>query len=379
VQGRQRILRAAGGLGVAAAGAAAALGGAAAFGGLVRSTTTVQVGAAPVAAAPASFEQERRHLSVAQIFRRSAPGVVQIATAARALGSGFVVDKVGHVVTSWHVVAGVPALRVSFSDNDDVAARVVGADPSTDVALLQVDAHSRALTPLVLGDSDAVRVGDAVVAIGNPLGRERVASTAIVSARPAPDDAAGERAIGTDALLAPGTAGGPLLDVRGRVVGITTQLLAVPIDTVKEVVAQILRSGKVEHASLGVSAVPIEPALTHAFPLPVTRGLLVEHVLPGGAAARAGVRGGSTAAVVAGESYLLGGDVIAGVDGVPATTVEQLRDALAAKRPGQRVALELYRGSKKVHVDVKLGRQPASRRASAVPIGPSPQGPTPRR
>jgi S1-C subfamily serine protease len=200
-----------------------------------------------------------------------------------------------------------------------------------------------------------------------------------VSARPAPDDAAIDRAIRTDTSPAPGSAGGPLLDVRGRVVGITTQLFAIPIDTAKEVVAQILRSGRVEHASLGVSAVPIGPALTRAFLLPVARGLLVEHVLPGGAAARAGLRGGSTTAVVAGESYLLGGDVIAGVDGVPATTVEQLREVLAAKRPGQLVALELYRGSKQVRVNVKLGRQTASHRGSTVPIGPSPQGPTPRR
>ena len=347
---------------MAAAGAAAALGAAAAFGGLVRSTTTVQVGAAPVREVPASFEQERRRLSVGQIYRRSAPGVVLIASAARALGSGFVVDKVGHVVTSYHLVAGAPMLRVSFSDNDDVAARVVGTDPATDVALLQVDARSRALTPLVLGDSDAVRVGDSVVAIGNPLGRERVAATAIVSARPTPTDAALDRAIRTDTSPAPGSAGGPLLDVRGRVVGITTELFAIPIDTVKEVVAQLLRTGKVEHASLGVSAVPIEPALTHVFPLPVERGLLVERVLPGGAAARAGLRGGSMPAVVAGESYVLGGDVIAGVDGIPATTVERLRDVLAAKRPGQRVALELYRGWKRVQVNVKLGRQPTSRR-----------------
>jgi S1-C subfamily serine protease len=349
-------------LAVAAAGAAAALGAAAAFGSLARTTTTVQVAGAPVSAAvPSSFEQQRRRLSVGQIYRRSAPGVVQIASAAHALGSGFVVDKAGHVVTSYGVVARARALRVSFSGNDGVAARLVGADPATDVALLQVGARSRALTPLVLGDSDAVRVGDAVVAIGNPRGRDGGAATAIVSARPRPRDATVDRAIRTDASPGPGSGGGPLLDTRGRVVGVTTELFAIPIDTVKEVMAQILKGGKVEHAYLGLSAVPIGPALTRVFPLPVARGLLVERVLPGGAAARAGLRGGSTAAVVAGESYLLGGDVIAGVDGVPATTVEELRDVLAAKRPGERLALELYRGWKKVQVNVKLRRQPASR------------------
>ena len=267
-------------------------------------------------------------------------------------------------------------MQVSFSDRDKVSARVVGTDPSTDLAVLQVDARSRALAPLPLGNSDNVQVGDPVVAIGNPFGLQRTVTSGIVSALQreltAPNTYKIEHAIQTDAALNHGNSGGPLLNAEGQVIGVNSQIstgntgqqgnvgigFAVPVNTVKNVAAQIIRSGKVEHAFLGIGAQPIDDRLAQLFKLPVSQGLLVQDVQTGSGAARAGLKAGSTNVVVEGESYTLGGDVIVKADGKPVATVGQLRDVVATKRPGDEITLELYRGSKQKTVHVKLGRQP---------------------
>src|ERR671929_1046489 len=174
-----------------------------------------------------------------------------------ALGSGFVIDKAGHIITNDHVVEGARSVDVSFSNNESMRARIVGVDPSTDVAVLQVDAHSRALTPLPLGNSDLVRVGDSVVAIGNPFGYDRTVTAGIVSALQrviqAPNSYSIDHVIQTDAALNKGNSGGPLLNARGDVIGVNSQIstgdsgttgnvgvgFAVPINTVRTVVAQL--------------------------------------------------------------------------------------------------------------------------------------------
>ncbi len=242
-------------VGLVAAGAlggALALGGAAVVGGF-DTTTTVREIASPLPA-PISLTQPAAKsgaLSVNAIYKHAAPGVVQVTATqvvssrsvdpffgfafpaqqkSKALGSGFVIDKAGHIVTNYHVVEHARSVDVSFSNNESMKAKVVGTDPSTDIAVLQVDAHSRALTPLALGNSDAVRVGDSVVAIGNPFGYDRTVTTGIVSALQrviqAPNSYSIDHVIQTDAALNKGNSGGPLLDARGNVIGVNSQIAA---------------------------------------------------------------------------------------------------------------------------------------------------------
>ncbi len=384
-------------------GGGLALGGAALLGGFdARSTTTVRE-VQPFSQAFPTLEQTGKRLTVNQIYRRAAPGVVQVSATqvvsapafdpffgfpfpetqqrARALGSGFVIDKAGHIVTNYHVIEGARSVDVSFSNNESLKATIVGSDPSTDIAVLKVDAHSRALTPLMLGNSDGVHVGDSVVAIGNPFGLERTVTTGIVSALQrviqAPNDYSIDHVIQTDAALNKGNSGGPLLDANGDVIGVNSQIrtgdaaatgnvgigFAVPINTVKTVAAQIIKTGHAEHAFLGITAQPVTATAAKLFRLPARHGLLVASVQPGSAAAKAGLRAGAQKAIVAGVTYPLGGDLIDSADGTPLYSIDQLRDAIAGKKPGDKVELGVYRGDAHRTVHVKLGRQPSPPRS----------------
>ncbi len=385
----------------AAFGAAVAVGAVALLGGLEGSTTTVvtERTAPPsaLAAPPASA------MSVNEIYERTAPGVVQITSTARqqigadpfqfdpsgdplpqapevpALGSGFVIDKAGHIVTNFHVVENADKIRVSFSNRDTVEAELVGTDPSTDLAVLRVEADASALTPLPLGDSDRVRVGDPVVAVGNPFGLDRTATAGIVSALQrlitAPNQFTIDHVIQTDAPINRGNSGGPLLNARGEVIGVNTQIetggigtgnvgigFAVPSNTVEDVVAQILQTGRVEHAYLGIAGTAVTPDLAETYNLPVDVGVLVEDVRSASGADKAGLEAGDTQVVVAGETYVLGGDIIVAADGEQISSIEELRDAIAARKPGDKIKLRIYRDAKKTSVTVTLGRQPPSAR-----------------
>jgi S1-C subfamily serine protease len=365
--------------------------------GLLDDETTVVTSAAPQASAPVAFAAAKR-LSINQIYRLSAPGVVQITTTSlrtaapdpflnasafpeqqgqQALGSGFVIDKAGHIVTNFHVVEGAEQIEVSFSNRDSVQARVVGSDPSSDLAVLKVEVAARALTPLRLGNSDRVKVGDSVVAIGNPLGLARSVTAGIVSAlhRPltAPNDFTIDDVIQTDASINSGNSGGPLIAASGRVIGVNTAIatgntgargnigigFAVPVNTVRDVASQLIDRGRVEHPFLGVGAQPIDGPISSLFSLPVERGLLVVRTFEGSGAARAGIRAGTDEVVVAGESYRLGGDIIVAIDGKSVGTTEDLREAVSAKKPGDKVTIEAYRGEERRRFEVTLGRQPA--------------------
>jgi S1-C subfamily serine protease len=390
---------------VAALGAASVLGGVVSLVGAsalgVGSTTTTvrQIQPALGGNSPASFETAKtgRGLSINEIFRQDAPGVVQVTSTQvirtssdpfnfglpqtqtqKALGSGFVMDKAGHIVTNYHVVAGARSVEVSFSNSDNMKARVVGLDPSTDLAVLQVDARSRALTPLPFGNSDRVRVGDSVIAIGNPLGYDRSVTAGIVSAVQraisAPNQYPIDHVIQTDAPINHGNSGGPLINSRGQVVGVAAQIatgntgsdgnigigFAIPVNTVRTVVAQLIKKGKVEHAFIGITAKPVTAEIARLFRLPSKSGLLVATVQPGSGAAAAGLRAGTDTAVVSGESWPIGGDLIVSADGVALSSINQLRDLIAEKQPGQSLSLVVYRGTKKLTLDVKLGRQPSS-------------------
>jgi S1-C subfamily serine protease len=238
--------------------------------------------------------------------------------------------------------------------------------------VLKVDAESRALTPLELGNSDDVHVGDEVVAIGNPLGYERTVTSGIVSAVgraiQAPNSYYIDQAIQTDAAINQGNSGGPLLNAAGKVIGVNSQIatenggnvglgFAIPINTVKNVAAQIIDKGKVEHAQLGIRAEPIDRQIADLFHLPTNSGLLVSDVDAGSGAAKAGIKAGTEHVIVEGESYVIGGDIIVAADGRPVATIEALRDIVSAKKPGDTVRLELYRGSERKTVTVELGRQ----------------------
>jgi putative serine protease PepD len=340
----------------------------------------------------AAFKQSKG-LTPGQVYRRSAGGVVQIEATGpiqadpfdpipqrdRSLGSGFVIDKAGHIVTNYHVVQGSEAVNVSFSNDESVRAKLVGVDPSTDLAVLKVNTPSRGLTPLTLGSSSSVQVGDEVVAIGNPFGFERSMTAGIVSAigrvLQAPNNLAIDNAIQTDAPINPGNSGGPLLDALGEVIGVNTQIrtaggtdgnvgigFAVPVDTVKSVAGQIIKHGKAEHAFLGIEATRITRDIARLFRLPVNHGLLVDSVVPQSGADKAGVRPGRREVIVEGASWRLGGDIIVAVDGESVSTPERLRAMISRKRPGDAVRLQLYRTDSRgpVTVTAKLGRAPSA-------------------
>ena len=371
--------------------AAAVLGGGIAVGvdravGEEGGTTVVREVQAPTTPESASFRNETGR-TISDIYESARRGVVQVlATAvvsgnpffgtreARALGSGFVMDKSGHVVTNYHVVQGASKVDVSFSGNDQMPATVVGTDPSTDIAVLRIKgAQSRALTPLDFGNSSDVKVGDAVIAIGNPFGLERTVTAGIVSALQreitAPNGFAIDEVIQTDAAINHGNSGGPLLNADGKVIGVNSQIesesggnvgigFAIPINTVKDVVSQLIEHGKVEHAYLGIEMTSITRELAANVRLPAQRGVLVERVRAGSPAAKAGLRGGTTQVVVDGVSYLVGGDVITEANGEAIESAEQLRTVVTAKQPGDELALEIHRQEGTTEVTVTLGRQP---------------------
>ena len=386
-------------------GGATALGGAALAGKLGSETTYRPVVAAPASssAVPASFAKSKA-LSIHQIYQRFAPGVVQITSTTvvnvpqdpffgnpfapqqeqqQSLGSGFVINKSGYIVTNYHVIEGAKSVQVSFSNGDNLKARIVGSDPSTDIAVLQVHEHSRALTPLDWGNSDATEVGDSVVAIGNPFGYTRTVTAGIVSAvdRPltAPNNFTIEHAIQTDAALNHGNSGGPLLNAAGEVVGVNSQIstgntgeqgnvgigFAIPSDTVRTVVAQIIQSGYAEHAVLGITGQAITPSIAQLFGLPVNQGVLVAKVEPGSGAAKAKLTGSTGQVVVAGETWQIGGDIVVKADGVATPTVNKLSDVLASHKPGDTIQVVYYSRSShnkygKHTIEVKLGRQGSS-------------------
>ena len=303
-------------------------------------------------------------LSLQEIARRARGAVVEIATTGsdgggqpfgvpreqRGQGSGFVYDDEGHIVTNAHVVQGADEVVVTFADGREVRARVVGSDPSTDLAVLKIEEDELDVSPLRLARSSDVRVGDPVVAIGSPFGLEGSVTSGIVSATgrtiQAPNDFAIDDAIQTDAAINQGNSGGPLLDGQGRVIGVNSQIesrsggndgvgYAIPSDTVRDVVAEIIESGHVEHAYLGVA---VEDA-------PDDRGARIADVRAGTPAARAGVREG---------------DVVTSVDGERVRSGDDLRAAVDEHEPGDTLALEIRRGGQTRTLDVELGERPAS-------------------
>jgi S1-C subfamily serine protease len=283
-----------------------------------------------------------------------------------------VLDDEGHIVTNAHVVDGAGSIVVTFSNGRQVEATLLGVDASTDVAILEVDVPADELTPLPLGDSSAVEVGDGVVAIGSPFGYEGSVTSGIVSALDRSVDAPNgypiTGAIQTDAAINPGNSGGPLLDSAGNVIGVNAQIasnsggndgvgFAIPIDTVRQVAAKLAAGESVEHAYLGVSLVTVDDSSAQALGLP--RGAQIASVERGSPADDAGLQAGTQEQTVNGQPYTTDGDVVTALDGEPIGSAADLVAELAAKQPGDQVTLTVSRGGETLSVDVTLGTRPS--------------------
>jgi putative serine protease PepD len=283
-------------------------------------------------------------------------------------GSGFVYDDKGDIVTNQHVIAGADSVSVKLADGSTYKATVVGSDAATDLAVVKIDAPASALHPLQLADSSKLSVGDGVVAIGSPFGLQGSVTSGIVSALhreiSAPDNSPIEDAIQTDAAINKGNSGGPLLDLQGSVIGVNAQIdsssggnvgvgFAIPANTVRSVVAQLLASGKAQHALLGVDVQTLSPQASAG--LGVSAGVEIDSVQSGSAADGAGLRGSTGHKTVGGQSYPTGGDVITEADGTVVTTAQQLRALIAAKKPGDTIQLTFERRGKTKSVKVTLG------------------------
>jgi S1-C subfamily serine protease len=314
-------------------------------------------------------------LSVSALYDRVHQGVVTIkvtTSQGQALGSGFVIDSQGHIVTNDHVVDGASSISVEFSDGSTYDAELIGTDASTDIGVIKVDAPSSELTPLQLGDSSAVQVGDEVVAIGSPLGLNETVTSGIVSALnrtiTSPNNFSINDAIQTDAAINHGNSGGPLLDLEGQVIGINSQIesdsggndgigFAVPSNTVESVVSQLLATGKVEHAYLGVGIATITDALSSQLGLPA--GVEVTQVTSGGPAADAGLEAADATTEVGGQEFQTGGDVITAVHGKAVATSEELQSVIGAMKPGESASITYSREGSEHTVQVTLGTRPS--------------------
>jgi S1-C subfamily serine protease len=300
------------------------------------------------------------------------------------VGSGFVLDGNGQVVTNAHVVTTgegdsirrARQVYVEFADGNTVQAKILGADPNADVALLKIQPKGLTLRPMPLGSSSSVEVGEPVAAIGSPFGERQSLSVGVVSAVDRSIDSLTSftisGAIQTDAAINPGNSGGPLVDSNGRVVGINQQIkttsgggegvgFAVPIDAVKRSLDMLRDSGEAHYAYLGVSSVQVYPQLVDRFHLGVVKGAWVQEVNAGGPAQKAGIKGGGSEQTFQAQSFRTGGDVITKVAGKPVQDSAQLADVISQFKPGDTVALEIHRGGDTREIRVKLGERPLSR------------------
>ena len=293
-----------------------------------------------------------------------------------ATGSGFLIDKEGHMVTNNHVVEGSNDITVKLGTSDTAYdASVVGSDASTDLALLKIDAPSDQLSPLELGDSDKLEVGDPVVAIGNPFGLDSTVTTGIVSALQREIQSTNGYSISevvqTDAAINPGNSGGPLLNTDGQVIGVNSQIatggngsgnvgigFAIPSSTVKDVVGQIKDDGTVEHAYLGVSGATVTPEIGDALNLGVESGVLVQEVTADGPADDAGIKGGDTPVTVGSQQVMAGGDVITAINGDEISSMDEVITLINEAEVGDVIEVTTDRGGETNEFEVKLGLRP---------------------
>jgi S1-C subfamily serine protease len=313
------------------------------------------------------------------VYRRNIGSVVNITSKAvtfdffyglmpeEGQGSGFIIDKEGHILTNYHVIADARQIEVTLHNRKKYRATIIGTDRSHDLAVVQIKAPE--LTPMVLGDSNNLQVGQKVYAIGNPFGLSGTLTRGIVSSIrqvQEPDGMMIDDAIQTDASINPGNSGGPLLNMHGEVIGINTMIasntgqsagigFAIPINTAKAVINDLLTLGRIRRPALGVSTIPIDPQLADQMGLAADYGLLILQVVPGGAADNAGLRGGNERAFLGNTPIMLGGDLIVAIDGKKVEDQQELAEVMNNHRAGDSVRVTIYRGKRKMDVPVTLG------------------------
>jgi S1-C subfamily serine protease len=355
-------------------------------------TTTTLVQQAPFGATSNANDGDTG-LTAGDIYKRDAPGVAFVRSQivqrtqspfdfglpqeqqGEATGSGFVIDKAGTILTNAHVVNGATKVTVQFQNKQSVDAKVLGRDESTDLALLQVDPAGLKLTPLTLGSSKGVQVGDPAIAIGNPFGLERTLTTGVISAVQrtiqAPNNFQIDDVLQTDAPINPGNSGGPLIDATGKVIGINSQIatggsgsqgsvgigFAVPIDTAKQIIPDLKQSGRVDRGYLGIQSTTVDKTLKD-LNLPVDQGALVQSVAPGSPADRAGIHAGNLSATLDNHPIQLGGDIIIKVGTKDIRTSNELQAAVVGRKSGDRVKVTLVRAGKAKTVEVTLAERP---------------------
>ncbi len=329
------------------------------------------------AAATESFDSEEQNNI--GVYRKNIDSVVNITSRAvtfdffyglvpqEGQGSGFIIDKEGHVLTNYHVIAEARQVEVTLHNRKKYRATVIGTDRSHDLAVIQIKGGE--FSPMVLGDSRNLQVGQKVYAIGNPFGLSGTMTRGIISSiRPVqePDGMQIDEAIQTDAAINPGNSGGPLLNWHGEVIGINTMIassvgqsagigFAIPVNTAKAVLNDLVTLGRVRRPALGVRTIPITPELAEQMGLPSDSGLLIVQVVAGGAAERAGLRGGTERAYLGNTPIMLGGDLIVAIDGQAVQDQQALSQVMNSHRAGDTVRLTIYRGKKKMDVNVALG------------------------
>jgi S1-C subfamily serine protease len=314
------------------------------------------------------------------VYRKNIPSVVNVTSRAMTFdffygpvpqegqGSGFVIDKEGHILTNYHVIADARQVEVTMHNRKKYKATVVGTDPAHDLAVIQIKGATD-LVPAVLGDSRNLQVGQKVYAIGNPFGLAGTMTRGIVSSiRPVrePNGATIDEAIQTDAAINPGNSGGPLMNWHGEVIGINTMILssvnqnagigfAIPINTAKAVLNDLMTLGRVRRPALGVRTIPISAELADEMGLPADYGLLIMQVTPGGSADQAGLHGGTEPARLGNIPIMLGGDLIVAIDGEKVEDEMDLSQVMNNHRAGDTVKVTIYRNKKKLDVNVALG------------------------
>ena len=319
-------------------------------------------------------------LSVNGVWTRAKSSVVdikvqttsQLGQQGEAQGSGFVYSKAGYIITNDHVVSGASSVTVNFPNGGTYKATVVGADPSTDIAVIKVDAPASLLKPLAIGNSSQLVVGDPVVAVGSPFGLDGTVTAGIVSALhrqiDAPNNFTINDAIQTDAAINHGNSGGPLFNLRGEVVGVNAQIqsdsgdnagigFAIPSNTMKSIADQLISKGNVKHAYLGVSITEIPSAVSGQ--LGEAAGVAVQETIPGQPAAKAGLKAATSTRALDGQQYPTGGDVITAIDGQSVSSAAELQSLIDAHRPGDKVRLSVTRNGSSRSVTVTLGTRPA--------------------
>jgi S1-C subfamily serine protease len=374
--------------------------------GSTQKTVTV-VQAAPIA--PSNASQQSSGLTPHQIYEKDAPGVAFVTSTivrqtespfglggsegqqqGQATGSGFVINSDGTILTNYHVVENAVKVTVSFEHGKTVEAKVIGKDPSNDLAVLRIPTEGLTLHTLTLGDSSKAQVGDPVLAIGNPFGLDRTLTTGVVSALQrqitAPNGFTIDNVLQTDAPINPGNSGGPLLNGAGEVIGINSQIetggsgggsvgigFAVPIDTAKTELSQLEKGGTVRSAYLGVSTLTIDGSLS-ALNLPVKSGALVETVEAGTPAAKAGIRGGNLEVQTSTGKVAVGGDIVVSVGGKAISNAEDLSTLIASKKPGDTISIEVLRATGNGSYQHKTLKVTLTARPNSIKNANTPEG-----